>query len=282
MNPVKNGGITIADHPDDYALLQLKKLALLLSQYTYGSPEQLAAWRSDSTILSWALIDYSVLLALTFIGICVGWNTHRNQILLLAAMFCVYAGSVWLFFVTERYKLPLYSFLIPVSAWGARSLICMKYRRVLKYGILGVVVGAVSVNANRVMEYGYGWPEDHESYRENLTSASRRLEPIHEAMGSLSATPSPEDYLLLISRLRTPFYMEDVQAFTYQSLAKFPQNPALLGIGLSIGIQLQDRELVSIVRDNVLNISNRSPEIQRIGERIKRYDRRLGIQSNSD
>lgn len=271
----------IAEQPDEYALLQLKKLALLLSQYTYGSPEQLAAWRSDSTIFSLALIDYSVLLALAFIGACVGWNTHRAQVLLLASLFYVYAGSVWIFFVTERYKLPLYSFLIPVSAYGARHIIGMQPKRMLRYGMIGLIIGVLSVNANRVMEYGYGWPEDHESYRENLTSASRRLEPIHEAMGALSVTPSPEDYLLLINLLRTPFYMEDVRAITYQGLNKFPGDLDLLATGLSIGIQLQDHELVSVVRACVEKISNPSPELQRIRDRIERYDRRLGIQSNS-
>lgn len=129
------------------------------------------------------------------------------------------------------------------------------------------------------MEYGYGWPEDHSAYRENLTSASSRLEPIHEAMGALSSAPSPKDYLVLINRLRTPFYMEDVRAITHQGLKRFPNNLALLSIGLSIGIQLQDQELISMVKALTKKLSDPSSELKEIRERIKTYDRRLGIQS---
>ena len=83
-------------------------------QYTYGD------WSPLLRALNW-ILHFGTLCPLAALGICLTWS-QRKRVWLLYVMILGYAGSVALFYVFSRYRLPLVPMLILFSAAGLTFL----------------------------------------------------------------------------------------------------------------------------------------------------------------
>ncbi|MGE4350726.1 MAG: tetratricopeptide repeat protein, partial [Bdellovibrionales bacterium] len=70
------------------------------------------------TLLSWPLVPYWLVTALGMAGAVLLWPTHKRKVFFLLLFLAAYMGSLLLFYVTDRYRLPAIVFLIPMAGAG--------------------------------------------------------------------------------------------------------------------------------------------------------------------
>lgn len=154
---------------DALALLKVKHTAQMFAQYGYGAPELYPLWRWDNWATRIAIIDWSVLVALLLTGLVffrsVLFQSRSVQMLFWSGI--LYGATVWMFLVTERYRLPLYLFATPIAAVVLFRLVRDRRPKII-FTCLGCLL--ISIGLNRVLDsdYGSGWPKDHALEKQRL------------------------------------------------------------------------------------------------------------------
>ncbi len=113
-----------AAHPGEAGALFLRKLVYTLNAIELslnGSYAYLA--RDETTMLTWLPVGPWLLLPLGLVGAWFGARERRPAWAAWAAVIPVYAGSVALFFVSGRYRLPLLVPLVITSAAAVGALV---------------------------------------------------------------------------------------------------------------------------------------------------------------
>lgn len=107
----------IAEQPGRWLALQGRKALLLVNAaetLDTESQESYAVWSLPLRLLGW-FGHFGVLVPLAALGAVLAWP-NRRRVAILYAMSAVYAGSVVMFYVFARYRLPLVPLLLPLAA----------------------------------------------------------------------------------------------------------------------------------------------------------------------
>lgn len=119
----------VAGDPLGFAALMAKKVWLLTTGPEIKRNQDVYAARRHSRLLSGLMWDRGLSLpfglvgALGVMGLAMTWHRRTPAIALLRLYTLSYAGSVVLFFVTSRYRLPLVPPLLFFTAWSAAELV---------------------------------------------------------------------------------------------------------------------------------------------------------------
>ncbi|MGQ0551851.1 MAG: glycosyltransferase family 39 protein [Planctomycetota bacterium] len=112
----------MAERPGTWLLAELRKLALLFSRYEPmdNSMPEFAA--SAAPVLGWSPVTYGLVLPLAVAGLWLGWRRRRDEAeaggrLALLLGLCGYGGTLLLFVVSARYRLPLVPLVIVAAGY---------------------------------------------------------------------------------------------------------------------------------------------------------------------
>jgi len=207
-------------HPEEYLLLQSRKLAMMLAAEAYGLPEQFGVWRWQRPALMIALVDFAVILALAVPGLLLlrrGGGSRLGWLLLVSAL--LYGGSQWLFFIGERYRLPLYVMLLPFAGYG---LVMLLRQRPPGLALLAIGVLALSWLLTAVPDYGPGWAKDKARVRVMEAQRLVGLTPIYELQEELPRRPFADGWLALARYAQQRRFDGDDAVYIERALALEP------------------------------------------------------------
>lgn len=227
-------------YPLEYAALKLKHLLALVSQYSYGHPEQYAYVRWNTLSTSVAFFDWSSLMALASVGFL---SSSRSDIKVkfLVSLLFFYGLTIFIFLVTERYRLVLYILMFPLAGQGLIHLVAHpSYKKILVFSSIFLA----SVALNHSMSYGFGWEEgvDNTVAAQNKARAANRN--VYDLMHLYAKNASDEAAFKL------------AEAFCEQAL--FNDGLALL-TGLSSGSSTSRRDDAEQLQFNCRMALQKSP-----------------------
>lgn len=211
-------------HPLDYLELQGRKVLLLIAAESYGLPEQLAVGKSLRPSMVFAPVSYALVLALALATLlCTTAWRQKPQARILFYALVGYTFSIWIFFVGERYRLPIFMLLLPFAAntvvylWQTRS-----WLRRIPVMLTLIVVFFGSHGLVRVLDTGPGWSDDP-----NQTAASERsqlegLRQLYQAQQEAILTDSAESWHELASFALERRFLIDAQSYAERAIAKAP------------------------------------------------------------
>lgn len=134
------------DQPGDALLLLLKKCWLLIHNYEIPDTYSYSCFRTHFTPILWILpIGFGWLFALTLAGMWLAWRSQPKA--RVAMGFAVlYAGSVAVFFVFDRYRIPL---VLALCLFSAHALVTVwdrvREKKTQGLWLSGALLAAVSV-----------------------------------------------------------------------------------------------------------------------------------------
>ncbi|MCM2269371.1 MAG: glycosyltransferase family 39 protein [Thermoanaerobaculia bacterium] len=115
----------IRDEPRAWARLMLRKARLLVNRVEVMDTEDQVTHRDHVPVARWlgAVLHFGVLFPLAVLGAALCWREPGGgRRRLLAWMIAGYAGSVWIFFVLDRYRYPLVPLLALFAGAGIARL----------------------------------------------------------------------------------------------------------------------------------------------------------------
>lgn len=110
-------------YPLDFVKLKLLHAKQFSSIYSYGHPENFRDWRYGSFVLTVSIFDWGVIFSLAVIGVYFYRRLFKYEHYFLMVSAFLYLLSVWFFLVVDRYRLPLFVFMIPFSAFALQKII---------------------------------------------------------------------------------------------------------------------------------------------------------------
>lgn len=161
----------ISEHPHQAAILFVKKLGYVFHAQHVALPYSYPFYVHDAgTSLRFYAVGPWLLIPLGLVGLVVMWRTtdERSNALIWASFVPIYAVSVALFFIAERYRLPL---LVPLLVGSGIALdvftakLGARQWRALALPVLAVAFGLGLVNSRPVVTDG--------RWKEGLTMAQR-------------------------------------------------------------------------------------------------------------
>ncbi|MCG8435172.1 MAG: hypothetical protein MJA83_14185, partial [Gammaproteobacteria bacterium] len=170
-------------NPLDYIKILARKAGMLFARDVPGFPEQYALWRWHKPQLSLAIFDYGAVLALALPGLIVLMRRRYHPVVqVLAVVIAVYATTIWLYFVVERYRLPILVCLIPFAAYTLSQITRkdLKNRERLKLSAAVLSIYLATWLLNAINPTGPGWAKDPEAKREAVTAAINDRLKIYE------------------------------------------------------------------------------------------------------
>jgi Tfp pilus assembly protein PilF len=121
----------IVSQPLDFVLHYSHKIYLLLSNKPYSNNRALDSVFAANPLLRLSPLNFSVLLTLAALGIF--WRNRRSaesQVLIRTLGFAVFYSLVLgLFFVNERFRLPVLALLFPAAGLGLAGLLSLLIKR---------------------------------------------------------------------------------------------------------------------------------------------------------
>lgn len=162
----------IQQEPLQYAVLLVKKAAMLFAQHAPGSPEQFVLWRWQRPSLAIALFDYGVILALAVSGLILlrtgkkSYTDNPVAVYIIPTIIIIYAATIWLFFINERYRFPIMILLIPYAAFFMQ-LVIRRSENINRFFYVSValLIFTFSFLLNHINPAGPGWTENEEKLR---------------------------------------------------------------------------------------------------------------------
>lgn len=109
----KKGFGFITSHPGSYVKLMIKKLVCFWNRLEVANNKNIYFFRRFSVVLTvlFTVVSFGLIVPLALLGMVYAYKNYPRSRLLLLFIF-PYMGSVVLFFVTARYRMPLIPFLI--------------------------------------------------------------------------------------------------------------------------------------------------------------------------
>lgn len=214
-------------HGGAYLILQARKLGMLYAQGAQGQPEEYRVWRWRRPALMVAIVDMGMISALASLGIVLLWPRRREPMLaMLMLSYLLYAGSLWLLFVTERYRVPMIFLMLPIAGYACAEIITSRSwsRRALLSAVF-VSLYAVSLFLNELNAGHTGWSAD--------VLVSARMEgqrlahemPIYRLKQAAIENPSPEVWTTLATEFERRHYHPDSDRFAERAIAMAPDEP---------------------------------------------------------
>ena len=106
----------IQEKPIQWVKLQWKKFFIFINNYEKSDNYNYEFMQTITPVLRIGFIPFGVILVLALTSVAIGrWNTPSFYILYLFII--IYSGSVVLFYINSRYRLPLIPALLPFAAW---------------------------------------------------------------------------------------------------------------------------------------------------------------------
>jgi Tfp pilus assembly protein PilF/4-amino-4-deoxy-L-arabinose transferase-like glycosyltransferase len=233
----------IRSSPGDAARLWLRKLRYVFSVDEISLNYSYAYYRGDeATVLRAMAVGAWLLLPLGLAGLLLG--ARRGEYWLWAAFVPVYAASVAIFFVSERYRLPL---LVPLAVAGGAllarwmtAIAAADWRRVVRDGTAVAVLAIVT-----------GWPTglDNGLSEERTAMAEALIRSGDVARGQTLATRAlaehPQPALLLFRVGRSLQARGDRTAAIARYQQALETDPARVEIRYFLGQCLLDEKRVA-------------------------------------
>ena len=137
----------MAGHPADALRLWIRKIGILLNRVDVPLNYSYAFYvREPFSLLRVLAVGPWLLLPLGLVGLC--WpslRTHRRGYWVWAMFVPVYGAAVVLFFVTDRYRMPLF---VPLCAAAGAALVrCFDLLRARKFRVLLRPAGAIALTS---------------------------------------------------------------------------------------------------------------------------------------
>jgi hypothetical protein len=213
-----------SQHPGEYLVLQLRKAGMLVAQAARGLPEQYRVWRWRRPALMLALVDFAVLLALAAVGVgLLGRRRREPPVRFLLGSILLYALSVWVFFVGERYRIPLMVMLIPLAAYGASGLVFeLAGRRRVRFAIVALLVWGASLALTGLIDYGSGWSRDLEAAARNEERRLDKERKVYALKREAVLEPSPVAWVKLSKAFQRRGFSPDAEVFAEKAIALAP------------------------------------------------------------
>jgi Tfp pilus assembly protein PilF len=147
---VRQTGVFIRSQPGPWLLLMATKAGLVWNRTEFVDTESQASYEDWSSLLHGlaAVGHFGVLVPFAVLGVFVTWR-DRSRVGVYYAMTAAYVASIVMFYVSDRYRLPLVPFLMLFAAAGVVSLVPFirtASRRTIAVAV--VVVAAVAFAAN--------------------------------------------------------------------------------------------------------------------------------------
>lgn len=229
----------IAAHPLDWAWLLAGKAALFWRGDEVGRNQDLYYLRHYSHLLSLLLwkaglaFPFGLVAPLALIGLLRLLPASGAPRLLLAGVLA-YAAAVILFFVADRYRLPLVPGLLLLAAWGATGLASQRRQRTWPFAALaGVPLLLLWCNLGVGSMDMDGGAEAHYNLGTALVEQRRLAEGIRELQQAAALAPDDADILF---SLGTAYAWAGNQGEAATALARGAQRfPDRLDIRLNLG-----------------------------------------------
>ncbi|MFH0793316.1 MAG: tetratricopeptide repeat protein [bacterium] len=144
----------IADDPARWVGLMAKKSTLFWSGLELRNNQDLEFALQFDPILRppYFVLNFRVLAPLALLGLGIAWTRRRSFALLLVTVFvALYFGSLILFFINTRYRLPIIPLLLGFSAYTIVTVaeqMRAADKRALLCELIGLAAAAVFVNVN--------------------------------------------------------------------------------------------------------------------------------------
>ena len=264
-------------HPQEYAILQLRKAGLLVAQYSQGVPEQYHVWRWERPALIIAFIDTGLMLILSGFGLYYLRSRLREPgVAFLISGSILYALSVWIFFVAERYRLSLIILLVPVAAYGVWNIFSHRSGKQIALSIalvLGLYGGTWMLNG--LIPYGPGWAKDRDRFLAEEVQRLEKEKRYYQLMRQLVDNPGLEAWVELSSLLERRGFFPDAKTFARRAIALTPNR----AMGYERMLDLLDQHSTKSERDEfaamLARASGNNDKENRIFKALKRQLPRL-------
>lgn len=120
-----------------------RKVLLLFNDYEVPDNQDMYFVARYSPVLRWSLLSFGWIVPFAVIGMVMSWE--RREVRLIVGTLALYAGSVVLFFVVARFRLPIMPFCAVFAALGVRCLARAVEGR--EFRTVGVAVACLGVCA---------------------------------------------------------------------------------------------------------------------------------------
>lgn len=189
--------------------------------------------KNFDTVLSWPLVEFWLIFSLAVLGAIAAWRDHKDAVITLVLLALAYMMSVMMFYITDRYRLPIVLFLLPLAGAGlpyAWKLAQAKKWLPFSIGIAGGVFaigfsflpfpGAVDLT-------GFDWGTLTTIYTETGHD-DEALDALHRAMAIQGADVGAQAYIdgaFIEHRLGRD---DEAERYFHAGMAAYPQNGILL------------------------------------------------------
>jgi tetratricopeptide (TPR) repeat protein/4-amino-4-deoxy-L-arabinose transferase-like glycosyltransferase len=146
----------IRDHPGDFLSLLLKKISLFWNYREIPNNRSFSSVASESRVLSILPIGFRIVGSLGLLGILLAFVNGRGR--LMAGFVLLYTAVTAMFFVTDRFRVPVLPVLNILGAYALTEVYAIARRRA--YRQLAGVVGAGLLSGSFVGSNAYAVSTD--------------------------------------------------------------------------------------------------------------------------
>jgi len=140
---LKRGFNYLIENPSEFIILTVNKFWLFWNNYERADNYDINFITSNfDTLLSCPLINICFISLLAMFTVAALWNTNKQKTRWLFAFAVTYMLSVMIFYVTDRYRLPVVIFLIPLASASMQAI-----REFIKQQNVRPFLGALSASA---------------------------------------------------------------------------------------------------------------------------------------
>lgn len=269
--------------PQDLLILQLRKTGLLFAQAVQGQPEEHRVWRWHRPALVIALVDFGMIISLFLFSLYhLRSRKSDRTINFLFYSIAAYAFGVWIFFIQERYRLPIMLMLIPFAAYGLNKLI--KETNMLIFAksisVLFFIYGMTFL-LNQLNHEGAGWSENHEKTRAIQTRRSEMEFKVYRLKKIALEANNEKSWLNLAVWFNRRGFYPDAISYAKRAIEAAPESFKGYDLLLETYIRTKDFKALSDLKNN-LEKSDYFEENKHIKSIVHRIDKLLQFKLESE
>ena len=241
-------------HPLEYLELQGRKALLLAAAESYGLPEQLAVGKSLRPSMILAPISYALVLALALATlVCTTAWREKPQARMLVYALLGYTLSIWIFFVGERYRLPIFMLLLP---FAANTITCLwhmqSWSERLPVLVVALLVLLGSHMAVKVLDTGPGWAEQPREVAAYERRQLAMLKGFYDAQQAAMLHDDAASWAEMASYALRRRFLSDAQAYAENAISRDPDSVSGYHILAEVFHLRQDRFSLEVLAAHVV------------------------------
>ncbi len=258
----------------DFLRLQLSKLGILLSDYEEPNNLNFYLHRRDSRLLRLPLLSWGFFLAFGLAGFFLSWS-RRRQLFPLYGYLVLYGLSIAAFFVTSRFRVPLWPVMILFSGYAFSSVVSAVQRKKALYAALTLAVPLLITFALVRAAPKTIQPQ----YFDNMILLCRELGDSRGEIEGLKAKlesypDDPAALLVLAHYLQLEGRAAEALGMVEKVLAANPDLPVALRAAGFLELKLGNRERAEEILKKYLELNPQDPDSALIrailaGERLR-------------